>query len=111
MGKMARRPSRRIDLLQHLVEPDADWEDPALIKLQLEIAIRKGLCLEFPFSSEVQDDVAALLGVTISKAVWMKVNVATARYMVRSLFYADAPSNVSVRNACEALLAATDTFL
>jgi hypothetical protein len=80
---MARRPSKRTDLLPDLVEPHTDTDDdPSFLELKLEIAIRKGLG-DHPFPPTLRADLANLLKVDISDGTWQAIKAATARYMLR----------------------------
>src|ERR1700693_5318295 len=109
---MSRRPSKRIDLIPDFMGPDSDPTDhPALLGLKLEIAIRKGLCRAYPFSTEVRDEVADLLKTEISASTWMKFTVVTVRYMLRVSQYNLALRTATVRTVCQELVRAIDQLV
>jgi hypothetical protein len=108
---MARRESKRIDLIPDFMGPDSDpSDDPSLAGLKLEIAMRKGALREFPFTTEVRGDLAGLLNVNISHATWRKIKVATARYVFRVSQFCGGLSSVTVRTVCKDLVMAIDKF-
>ena len=105
---MARRPTKRTDLLPDLAGSNADpGDDPSFLDLKLEIAIRKGLG-DDPFPPVVRSQLANLLGIEISDKTWQAVKAATARYMLRAFRYRAGVTSSQMRTACEDIVRAID---
>ena len=103
---MARRQTKRIDLVTRYLGE----EDPGVgaDNLKLEIEIASGTGRAFPFSNEVRDGLNALLNVQISDTAWRQINSITARYIQRAMNDRDALSTAKVKFACTDMIAALD---
>jgi hypothetical protein len=99
---MGRPSSKRADLAQIQVRPDDPLvSDGSIAALQLEIAIMRGACRNWPFSTTIREEAERLLKTEVTPSTWMGINIICARYMVNASCYGIAPEVAAVRAACE----------
>jgi hypothetical protein len=105
---MARRQTKRIDLVPRYMGEEEDYLGADADSLKLEIEIASGTGRAIPFSNDVRNGLATLLNVQISDTVWRQINSITARYIQRANNDREALSTAKVRSACTDMIAALD---